>query len=181
MDRHSGWPWEVVTKCGYFVVLRSHPAKGDVLNETTYGTPVEGRPSFVHTYTVACNLKGEVKATWGNGSSSWFSGFTYGPNRSEEDLTIIPKGTVRYEALSDDVDFVCLSPRRGGLVDQQDYYGSAIVPGKEDSYIVVLRGSVTIDGNRYGKLEAYHNEKGTDVTVESSPQAFYVNVWRRLR
>jgi hypothetical protein len=180
MDRHSGWPFEVVTKCGYFAVAQSRPLKGDILRETTYGTPVQGQPGFVHTYTVACNLSGEVKATWGNGSTSYFRGFTYGPNLAEQsDPTIIPRGRVQYEALTDGVNFVCLTPRRKGLLDQVAYYGSAEVPMPDDSYIVVLRGRVTIEGNAIERLGAYHNEQGKTVQVESSPQAFYVKVSRR--
>lgn len=173
------WPWYIATDCEYFRLLRSKPEQGRELEEETYGDPVPGRPGFVRCYTVAVCLSGEIYAEWGDGSQSHISGFQRGPGRGEEDLTVIPAGRVYYLAMSDDVDFVCIKPNEKGVcLEQECYEGPEVLRARPNSWVVCLRGEITVNGQTYGQLEAVKHDHGL-LEVNCTPDAVYIHVWSR--
>lgn len=173
------WDWHIAADCDYFHLLRSQPPLGKELEEQTYGNPVPGRSGLVRCYTVAVCLSGRVHAEWGDGSTSVIEGFQYGPNRGESDNTIIPAGRVYYRAETDDVDFICIKPKKDGDCLEQTFYDApGHLPAVPNSWVVCLKGEITVDGNTYGQLEAVKHPGG-QLEVNCSPDAAFIHVWSR--
>lgn len=173
------WKWSPIWNCGDFLVSRATPAEGEELLAVTYGEPVPDRPDWVRTYTVAYNRRGTILATWGDGSQSTLTPDTWGPNLGEEDQHLIPAGTVRYLPTTGDVEFYCVTPQNGGLLEHTPYTSSTTLLDTADTYVLVWRGQVAIEGNALGELGMVHIKDDRPVEVLAGPDAFYVHIRRR--